>query len=386
MKKKQKMWIAIFIILAILIFIIVKFSSQSNANVESVVCYDTTEQTLPSNDVNNEAETSHQIDDAKLVVTFLDVGQADCILVNCEGKYAMIDCGNVADGKYIVNYLKENNIDELEYLFLTHPHEDHIGGAAYVVNNVKINTCYMPNRVSNTKVFENVVDSLLNNNVKTVEPKVNDTYDLNGGTFKVLSCDTDAKNVNACSIVTHFTYKDTDIIFTGDATSDNEKDILSFYTFEDIEVLKLGHHGSRTSNSMEFLNAVDPEEVIISCGRGNDYGHPTQEALNRVSKLDCNLYRTDLANTIIVKSDGTNISVETVNEIYDGNGDGVVNSEASIGCSIEDAQFIGSSQTKKYHKLDCTYGKKITEDNAVYFDTEESAVSNGYEPCKSCNK
>ena len=143
MKKKRKMWIAIFIILAILIFIIVKFSSQSNANVESVVCYDTTEQTLPSNNVNNEVETSQQIDDAKLVVTFLDVGQADCILVNCEGKYAMIDCGNVADGKYIVNYLKENNIDVSKLS---------IEEKSKLFSNVLETTC--PQESCNCKVYE----------------------------------------------------------------------------------------------------------------------------------------------------------------------------------------------------------------------------------------
>ena len=332
------------------------------------------------------AEQTQTDFDAPVTIHFFDVGQADSALIECDGEYALFDCGNIADGKLILNYLKENNISKLKYLYISHPHEDHLGGAATIVKNVDIETTLMPNTVKTTSIYEKLIDALLDKEVETISPEKGDEFNFGGGKFKVLACDNESSETNDNSIVLIFTYGDTDVLFTGDATTTVEKEILSWYQFNDIEVLKLAHHGSKSSSSMDYLSAVNPDYIVISVGRGNDYGHPTEVVMNRLSKLDAEVFRTDLQNTVIMKTDGKNVTFETSSLCLDGDGDGEgAAPEAMIGCDKEDAKFIASDSGKKYHTFECSYAKKISEDKAVYFSSKDEAEENVYEACKSCN-
>lgn len=317
MKKKQKASRTIITAVIMFIFLIAYVYAHENdlitesSNTEETY---TQEQEVPG----DLAFTSDEEKSGNVYLEFLDVGQADSILISICGEYVLIDCGNIADGPLVTEHLKNLGIDKLEYLIITHPHEDHMGGAVDVINGVEIGHIIMPDRMKTTKIFEKMLDAITERNVDVIFPNVKDVFEVNGGTFTVLSCDNDAKDDNGSSVVTLFTYDDFDVLLTGDATTANEKEILTWYEFNDIEVLKLAHHGSVTGNSKKYLEAVSPENAIISVGRNNTYNLPKDEIIERVEKLNIPIYRTDESGTIIVTYDNDDYKIEIDGTSYDG--------------------------------------------------------------------
>lgn len=267
----------------------------------------------------NSGETSKEnvstIVSSELNIYFWDVGQADSILVSNEGKYMLIDAGNNPDGKLIVNQLKEMGIDKIDYLVGTHPHEDHIGGLDNIIQSFKIGKIYMPNREATSNTFEDVLDAISNKNLKIASPKKGSTFKLGEAVCKIVSIESDAEDTNDSSIVIEMSFGKHKYLFTGDLTSTLESKI----NWEDIDVLKVAHHGSRYSSSKEFLDETKPEIAIISAGKENDYGHPHKEALNRLNKVGAEIYRTDKSGTIQLTSDGEKISIQCLKICLDGN-------------------------------------------------------------------
>ena len=250
---------------------------------------------------------------APLTVSFVDVGQADCTLIENDGKYALIDAGNNEDGPLLVKYFESLGIKEFEYVFATHAHEDHIGGMDDIINNFKIKNFYMPDAITTTKTFEDVLTALENNKVTFKTPTTGETLELQAevpATFTVLSVNSDESNLNDTSIVLKLKYNTTSFLFMGDASSKIENTILDKSIQSD--VLKVGHHGSKTSTSNRFLEKVNPKYAVISVGKDNSYSHPNTETLNRLAKKDVKVYRTDELGTIIAKSNGTIINFENV--------------------------------------------------------------------------
>lgn len=245
-----------------------------------------------------------------LFVYFIDVGQADSILIRNNGKNMLIDAGNNADGKKLVDYFKSLEIEKFDYVVATHPHEDHIGGMDDIINNFKIDNYYMPDKMSTTKTFEDVLDSLINNNLKYDVPLKDEEFDLGDSNFKVIYAGDETNDINDSSIVLKLRHGNNTFLLTGDATSNVEKTLLN----EDLksDVLKIAHHGSDYSTTDEFLNKVDPKYTVVSVGSKNSYGHPASSTLKKLDKKNIKLYRTDLEGTIIFKSDGENINVETI--------------------------------------------------------------------------
>lgn len=243
----------------------------------------------------------------KLQVEYIDVGQADAILINNGNEYMLIDAGKNEDGDMLVKYFQEKRINEFKYVVGTHAHEDHIGGMDNIINNFKIDTFYMPDCITTTRTFEDVLDALENNNISFETPNIDQEFTLGDAKFKVLYTGTDNSNLNDTSIVLKMNYFNNSFLFTGDASSAVEKKILN----KDLkaDVLKVGHHGSRYSSSQAFLNKVKPTYSIISVGVGNMYHHPQEQALNRLKNTK--IYRTDKDGTIIVTSDGNNININT---------------------------------------------------------------------------
>ena len=251
-----------------------------------------------------------------LKVSFLDVGQADSILIQFNEESMLIDAGNNNDGENIVKYLKNQNIEKFKYVVGTHAHEDHIGGIDNVILNFDVEHFYMPNVLTTTKTFEDVLDALNTKNVIFETPNINDELSLGDAKITVLYVNDDSSNLNNTSIVLKLVYKDISFLFMGDAESDVEPKILNADLKSNI--LKVGHHGSSTSSSDKFISKVNPDYAIISVGKNNSYNHPTKKVLNTLNKYEIKTLRTDELGTIIFTSDGTSVNYENISTNIDG--------------------------------------------------------------------
>ena len=244
-----------------------------------------------------------------LEIHFIDVGQADSIFIKKGQEAMLIDAGNNKDGKTVVEYIKNQNVSKLNYVIGTHPHADHIGGLDDVIDNLDIDKLIMPNAIANTKTFEDVLDSIDKKGLKITKPKVGDRYTLNGAEFIVLAPNGESyESLNDYSVVVKLIDGETSFLFTGDAEALSEKEMLkSNRNLLKSDVLKVGHHGSVTSTSQEFLDAVDPYIAVISSETGNSYGHPHKEIIERLTEKNIDICRTDLQGTIIIKSNGKSL-------------------------------------------------------------------------------
>lgn len=249
--------------------------------------------------------------DSSFAVHFIDVGQADCALVMCDGAYMLIDGGNAEDSDLVFSYLKKHGIDHLDYLVATHAHEDHIGGLSGAAYAATVGTALSPVTEGSTKVFKNLVKSLEQQNVSLTVPQPKDSFPLGSAQVRVLGPVKAYEEANDTSIVLSVTYGQTSFLFTGDMESAAEADLVESGADLSATVLKVGHHGSSSSTSYRFLREVLPDYAIISVGEGNKYGHPNEEVLSRLSDAGATVYRTDLCGTIIAKSDGSTVTFQT---------------------------------------------------------------------------
>ena len=247
--------------------------------------------------------------DGNLNIYYLNVGQADSILLENNNSYMLIDAGNNADEKNIISYLKNMEIESFDYVIATHAHEDHIGGIDGVIKNFNIDNFYMPDVITTTKTFENVLDALEEKSVAFQTPKIGQIFSFGGCIFEVLYIGNDNSDLNDTSIVVRGVYGDTSFLFMGDATENVEEKILTSNI--DSDILKVGHHGSAYSSNLSFLNKVTPKYSIISVGTGNSYEHPASKTISKLEKVGSKVYRTDVDGTIIASSDGKDITFLT---------------------------------------------------------------------------
>lgn len=254
---------------------------------------------------------SHQISNP--FVHFIDVGQADAILITKGSEAMLIDGGNRDDAELVIQYLKEQDVKKLNYVIATHPHEDHIGGLSQVMNTFKVEKVILSNGETGTVTFEDFIASIEANNISVAYANVGDTYLLGDASFKILAPNSDTYDeLNNYSVVVKLINGYNSFLFMGDAEQLAESEILENNPFElQADVLKVGHHGSKSSTSQKFLEAVQPQYAVISVGKDNDYGLPKQQTIDRLNKIGVTTYRTDEHGTIIMKSDGNTISVIT---------------------------------------------------------------------------
>lgn len=238
-------------------------------------------------------------DTDNLKVYYFDVGQADSILIVNNNKTMLIDAGNNDDGELVVNNIKKLGISKLDYVIGTHPHEDHIGGLDNVIDAFDIGTIYMPKVQTNTKTFEDVLDSISNKNLTVTAPQVGDKFQVGNANCEVMSTGEDSSNLNSTSIVIRMEYNNKSYLFMGDAEKINEDS----REWPETDILKVGHHGSSTSSSQRFLNQVKPKIAVIQLGQGNKYGHPHDEVIKRLEKLGVAIYRTDLQKDILIEQE-----------------------------------------------------------------------------------
>lgn len=255
-------------------------------------------------------DTTTTLDSSKMFVHYIDVGQGDSILIQVNNKNLLIDAGPKSDKDKLLNYLSSLNLQKIDYVIATHPHEDHIGNMADVIDDYNVLSFYAPKVQSNTKTFEKMIESLKAKNLKIYVIKNNiNSIDLGENTkVTIFSPSKDSyDDLNNYSPVIKIEYGKTSFLFTGDAEKEVEKEILNNNPDISADVLKVGHHGSSSSTTKEFLSKVNPSIGVISVGKDNTYNHPNDDTMKRLADNKVKVYRTDKEGTIILSSDGSNI-------------------------------------------------------------------------------
>lgn len=253
--------------------------------------------------------------DGVMRVAFLDVGQGDCELIECDGATVLIDGGEAVNAGYVLGYLKSRGIQKLDCYIVSHPHSDHMGAAAEIINGIKIDkfitTDFSELNMPTSKVYENMLDSLENQpECEVITVKAGDVLEIGKLTLNILAPFEETSDYNNMSVVVRADYGKTRFLFTGDAEKEVEKQMLENGSDLKADVLKVGHHGSKTSTGSDFLKAVSPKYAVISCGAGNSYGHPHKEITELLKRCGIEYFRTDEQGTIVIYSDSQTVSAE----------------------------------------------------------------------------
>ncbi len=244
-----------------------------------------------------------------LSVHFLDVGQADSILIQQGSSAMLIDGGNNEDINVVLDYLEEKDISKLNYVVGTHPHEDHIGGLDGVINKLTVDAVIMPKVSHNTKTYEDVLSAIKSQGLKITTPRLGQQYNLGDAKFTILSPSKDKyEELNDYSIAIRLDYGDQSFLFLGDCERVNEEEMLQSGLPLSSDVVKLGHHGSSSSTTEEFIAAVKPKYAVISVGKDNDYNHPHKEVIKRLNQHGIEILRTDESGTIVFSTNGESLS------------------------------------------------------------------------------
>lgn len=318
-----------------------------------------------------------------LTVHFLDIGQGDCIVLT-QGEHAMmIDAGDNDKGTAVQSYLNYLGIDTLEYVILTHPDADHIGGADVIIYKFACDTILMPEKETDTRTYDDVIQAMKSKGYTATHPQVGDTYSFGEASFTVLSPSRTYSDNNNNSIVIRLTHGENTFLFTGDAEEEAEADMLKEGLDLSADVLKAGHHGSSTSTSDDFLAAVSPSCAVISCEEGNKYGHPHAETMNKFRRSGITVYRTDEQGTITATSDGTTLTWNTSPSDSWITGEPTGSGEDIRSRSIT---YVLNTNTMKFHLPDCSSVADMAPSNKEESSlSREELMEEGYEPCGRCN-
>ena len=342
-----------------------------------------------------------------MAVHFIDVGQGLAILVQSAGENLLYDGGDRSHANEVVEYLKNQQVDTIDYMISSHYDEDHLGGLVKCLDNFEVEHILGSDYVHTSELFNTFMNTATANGISVEYPSVGDTYDFGTGSFTVMAPSGISKNSNDNSVVIRLVNGANGFLFMGDAEETSEQDMISTGKSLDCDVLCLGHHGSASSTSWDLLEASTPSWAVVSCGKGNSYGHPTAQTMGKLSDMNIPVFRTDDQGTVIAVSDGSTItwnqdpcndysagsdSADDASDSYDaGSGSGVRYSggsdstqNADNGTETEDTQgtMVWISETgSKYHSIpNCG---KMNPDKA-WQESEAQARSQGYEACKKC--
>lgn len=375
----------------------------------------------PSGDTEGEAADPDGYSQEPLEVHYIDVGQGSATLLK-SGRHAMlIDTGDSDQGTKIQLYLTKQGVENLDYLVLTHPDADHIGGAPVIITKFGIGQLFLSNYEKDNKTTQKVRDAMQYKDLTASDYQVGDTYTLGNASFTILAPVKEYADSNNASIVIMVQNGNNRFLFTGDCEAEAEADLIASGADLSADVYLTGHHGSDTASSQAFMDAVSPTYAVISCGEGNSYGHPHAEVLNRFRSMGIQVFRTDEQGSVVAESDGTGITwncapsetwqagertknAQTGAEIQPANETDAAAAQDMPTAGQSDAvtlpaqeqkpvvadetpqagNYIGNRNNGKLHKASCSY--LPDPQNQVPFTTREEAVEAGYDdPCKRCN-
>ena len=249
---------------------------------------------------------------AEMDVYFLDVGQGDAAVIICDGEAMVVDGGPAKASSFMYSFVRNTlELLSIRYMVATHPHEDHIGGLSGVLNAVPVDLILSPVTEWDTRAFESILKYAVFQGCPIIVPEDGDQFSLGNATFTILLCWPEAWGENDKSIIFRIDYGETSLLFTGDAEYMAEYMVIDSGLPLKADVLKVGHHGSHSSSTGEFFDAVSPTYAVISSGKGNSYGHPHEETLEALRERNVTIYRTDLLGTIHFHSDGKEFMIET---------------------------------------------------------------------------
>lgn len=288
---------------------------------------------------NKKEETSQlPLEQSKeMKVHFLDVGQGDSILIQSpNGKNLLVDGSTRSAGKDVIAYLRTHRVEKLDYVVATHPDADHIGGLLSVLNSISIKNFIDSGKVHTSQTYEKMLQLILDKNIPFIVPEVGETIPLDDELdITVLNVGEDSDDNNEASIVLKIVYGEVSFLLMGDADTYVEKNILERANVE-ATVLKAGHHGSDTSSSEKFIEAVKPDVTILSYGKDNSYGHPDADVKSRLERLSSQIYGTAEVGNIVVETDG-----EDYNVLTNGSAEPTEIAETSVGINISSKDIRG---------------------------------------------
>ncbi len=319
-----------------------------------------------------------------LKVHYIDVGQADSILIEQNKHFMLIDAGNNADSNLVVNYLKQQNVSKLDYVIGTHPHEDHIGGLDVVIKSFTIGKVFMPKKTSTTATYKDVITAIKSKKLNITLPTPNTTYSLGQAKWTILTPakNKDYEDINNYSIVCKLKFGNNTFLFDGDAEAISEMEMVKAKYDLKADVLKVGHHGSSSSTCANFLNAVNPKYTVISVSKDNSYNHPQKSTMDRLKAKGVKVYRTDECGTIVATSDGNKIIFNKKQGSYNyRDNQTTTNSNSNTTSQQNQSQtvYITKSGTK-YHNANCSSLSKSKIPISL-----KDAKAKRYTPCSKCN-
>ena len=310
-------------------------------------------------------------------VEYIDVGQGDCALVQCDGHYMIIDGGPSKASSTVYTILKNKGIKTIDLMIATHPDEDHIGGLSGALNYASVDMALSPVTSHDTKTFNSLSKYVAKQGKTFTVPKAGDSYTLGSSKIDIIGPIYSSADTNNQSIVAKVTYGANSFIFTGDAEEEEEYSIIRKYKGLNCDVLKVAHHGSNSSTSKAWLNATKPTYAVIPVGQ-NSYGHPTQNTIDKLTKAGATIYRTDLQGDITFTSDGKKLSVQTEKNAS--------SFDANAGNGKKGTSFILNTNSKKFHYPTCSsVGDMSPKNRKDVSMSRDEIISQGFIPCKRCN-
>lgn len=334
-----------------------------------------------------------------LEVSYIDVGQGDSIFIRCNGESMLIDAGENDEGHIVADYIKSCGTEKLKYAVGTHPHSDHIGGMDTVMEEIPAHTFICPEIDYDTKTWNDVLDVVKENDTEIIYAQRGNSYSLGDATFTILSPDKRGiySDLNNYSVVIKAEYGSSSFLFTGDAENIVEDEMIENGCNLKSDVLKVGHHGSDSSTTDNFLKKVNPDFAVISCGKDNKYNHPHKETVDKLNSFGVTVYRTDEEGTIVAQSDGKSITFgensdtnRTVIKTETGTKSPTTSQNSETTQTEKETEnkeivYVGNKNSKKFHKENCESVFAMNEKNKEYLHGRKDALVKGYSPCNNCN-